>query len=41
MEKNLIKKILDGLNDEYKEIVWVMQTYETLITFTKLHEKKC
>ena len=38
-EEDLSKKILDGLSDEYKELVWAMQACETLITFIKLYEK--
>ncbi|KAH7573845.1 hypothetical protein JRO89_XS03G0214100 [Xanthoceras sorbifolium] len=40
MEKeNLTQKILDGLGDDYKELVRVVQARDTSITFDELHEK--
>lgn len=36
---DLIEKILDGLRDEYKELVCVVQARDILITFDDLHEK--
>ncbi|KAH9705125.1 Plant intracellular ras-group-related LRR protein 4 [Citrus sinensis] len=36
---DLTKKILDGLRDEYKELVCVVQARDTPITFDDLHEK--
>ena len=38
-DENLIEKILDGLDDEYKFIVDVIEECETLISFDELHEK--
>lgn len=37
-EEDLIKKILDGLDDECKELIWAMQAYETLVKCMELHE---
>ena len=38
-EDDLTKKILDGLRDEYKELVRAVQARDTQITFDELHEK--
>ena len=38
-KEDLMKKILDGIADEYKEIVYVVQACDTPITFDELHEK--
>jgi hypothetical protein len=38
-EEDLTEKILDGLDDEYNELVHVVQARDTLITFDELHEK--
>ena len=38
-EENLTEKILDGLGDNYKELVRAVQTRDTSITFDELHEK--
>ena len=38
-EDDLTEKILDGLGDEYKELVHVVQARDTPITFDELHEK--
>ena len=37
-EKNVTGKIFYGLVDEYKELVYVIQTHDTPITFDELHE---
>ena len=38
-EDDLIDKILDGLRDEYKEIIRAVQARDTMIMFDELHEK--
>ena len=38
-EEDLIEKILDGLGDDYKELVRAVQARDTSITFDELHEK--
>lgn len=38
-EEDLIEKILDGLGDNYKELVCVIQARDTPIAFEELHEK--
>ena len=38
-DEDLIEKILDGLDDEYKSIVDAIKRHETLIFFDELHEK--
>ncbi|RVW59734.1 Retrovirus-related Pol polyprotein from transposon RE1 [Vitis vinifera] len=38
-EEDLTEKILDGLGDEYKELVRVVQAHDTSISFDELHEK--
>ena len=38
-EDDLTEKILDGLGDEYKELVRAVQARDTMITFEELHEK--
>ena len=38
-EDDLMEKILDGLGDEYKELVRAVQARDTQITFDELHEK--
>lgn len=37
--EDLTEKILDGLSDEYKELVRAVQARDTIITFEELHEK--
>ena len=37
-EEDLIEKILDGLGDEYKELIRSVQTHDTSISFDELHE---
>ncbi|RVW94084.1 Retrovirus-related Pol polyprotein from transposon RE1 [Vitis vinifera] len=37
--EDLTDKILDGLGDDYKELVRVVQARDTFITFDELHEK--
>ena len=37
--EDLTEKILDGLDDEYKELVRVVQARDTVISFDELHEK--
>lgn len=37
--KYLIKKILDGFDNDYKLIIDVINGYDTLILFDELHEK--
>ena len=37
--EDLIDKILDGLDDDYKTIADIVQNRETLILFDKLYEK--
>jgi hypothetical protein len=37
--EDLTEKILDGLDDEYKELVRVVQARDTAISFDELHEK--
>ena len=38
-DEDLIEKILDELDNEYKSIVDAIEGRETLISFDKLHEK--
>ena len=38
-EDDLTEKILDGLGDEYTELVHAVQARDTPITFDELHEK--
>jgi hypothetical protein len=38
-EKDLTDKILDGLRDDYKELVHVVQACDKLILFNELYEK--
>ncbi|KAH7577423.1 hypothetical protein JRO89_XS01G0249200 [Xanthoceras sorbifolium] len=38
-EDDLTEKILDGLSDEYKELVRAVQARDTTISFDELHEK--
>lgn len=38
-EKDLTDKILDGLEDDYKELVNVVQACDKLILFNELYEK--
>nr|CAN80108.1 hypothetical protein VITISV_035396 [Vitis vinifera] len=38
-EEDLTEKILDGLGDEYKELVRAVQARDTSISFDELHEK--
>ncbi|WKA01920.1 hypothetical protein VitviT2T_020169 [Vitis vinifera] len=38
-EDDLIDKILDGLGDDYKEIIRAVQARDTMIMFDELHEK--
>ncbi|KAA8532587.1 hypothetical protein F0562_032597 [Nyssa sinensis] len=38
-EEDLTKKILDGLGDDYKELVHVVQACDNPISFDELHEK--
>ena len=38
-EEEITDKILDGLSDDYKELVRVIQARNTSITFKELHEK--
>ncbi|KAL6269021.1 hypothetical protein ACE6H2_025932 [Prunus campanulata] len=38
-EEEITDKILDGLGDEYKELVRAVQARDTSITFEELHEK--
>lgn len=38
-DEDLIEKILDRLDDEYKSIVDAIEGRETLISFDELHEK--
>ena len=38
-EEDLIEKILDGLSDDYKELVRAVQARDNSITFDELHEK--
>jgi hypothetical protein len=37
--EDLTEKILDGLDDEYKELVRAVQARDTAISFDELHEK--
>ena len=37
--KDLTDKILDGLGDDYKELVFAVQARDTSISFDELHEK--
>jgi len=37
--EDLTEKILDGLDDEYKELVRVVQARDIVISFDELHEK--
>ena len=37
--EDLIEKILDGLKDDYKPIIDVINGHETPISFDELHEK--
>ena len=37
-EEDLTEKILDGLGDEYKELIRSVQTHDTSISFDELHE---
>ena len=37
--KDLTKKILDGLGDEYKKLICVVQARDVTITFEELYEK--
>jgi len=38
-EEEITDKILDGLGDDYKELVRAVQAKDTSITFEELHEK--
>ncbi|KAA8547225.1 hypothetical protein F0562_003911 [Nyssa sinensis] len=38
-EDDLIDKILDGLGDDYKELIHAVQARDTMIMFNELHEK--
>ena len=38
-EEDLMEQILDGVDDEYKELIYVIQAHDTAITFDELHEK--
>ena len=38
-EEEITDKILDGLGDDYKELVRAVQARDTSITFEELHEK--
>lgn len=38
-EEDLTKKILDGLGDDYKELVCDVQACDNPISFDELHEK--
>ena len=38
-DEDLIKKILDGLDDDYKSIVDIINGRDTLISFDELHKK--
>ena len=38
-EDDLMEKILNGLGDEYKELVRAIQARDTTISFDELHEK--
>ncbi|KAA8522565.1 hypothetical protein F0562_013074 [Nyssa sinensis] len=38
-EDDLTDKILDGLGDDYKELIRAVQAHDTMIMFDKLHEK--
>ncbi|KAL5858235.1 hypothetical protein ACOSQ3_005698 [Xanthoceras sorbifolium] len=38
-QEDLTDKILDGLGDNYKELVHAVQARDTSITFEELHEK--
>jgi hypothetical protein len=38
-EEEITDKILDGLGDDYKELVRVVQAKDTSITFKEFHEK--
>lgn len=38
-EEDLTDKILDGLGDEYKELVRAVQARDNPISFEELHEK--
>ncbi|KAA8525964.1 hypothetical protein F0562_007936 [Nyssa sinensis] len=38
-EEEITDKILDGLSDDYKELVRAVQAQDTFITFEELHEK--
>ncbi|KAA8525981.1 hypothetical protein F0562_007919 [Nyssa sinensis] len=38
-EDDLADKILDGLGDDYKELIRAVQARDTMIMFDKLHEK--
>ena len=39
MMKTLLKRFLDGLDDDYKSIVDIINGWDTLISFDELHEK--
>ena len=38
-EDDLIEKILDGLGDDYKELIHAVQARDTMIMFDEFHEK--
>jgi hypothetical protein len=38
-EDDLTDKILDGLGDDYKELIHAVQARDTMIMFDELHEK--
>ena len=38
-EDHLIDKILDGLGDDYKELIRAVQACDTMIMFDELHKK--
>ena len=38
-DEDLIEKVLDGLDDDYKSIVDIINGSDTLISFDELHEK--
>ncbi|XVF88526.1 hypothetical protein PTKIN_Ptkin19aG0057400 [Pterospermum kingtungense] len=38
-EEDIVDKILDGLDNEYKDLISVIQARDTPITFDELHEK--
>ena len=38
-QDDLIDKILDGLRDDYKKLIRIVQARDTMIMFDELHER--